>query len=349
MFKIGSIASGMGMHLHGLKKIGGVPVWAIECDEAIARCYQQNHPESRIICNKVQDVAIDDLEDIDCLTVTLSCKNASISRGADWGETEQDTAAATAAANILRGKLPKFFLLENVWRYRTFESFRVFQSALAECGYYFRYYKLNCKDWGVAQSRDRLYGVGVRHGAFWDIIEPSLPILGWHEAIADLIPELPEVKLAPWQIKKFPQLDKTCLVPDSSNWTSLVSVGQPALTVRAGHQSFKALIKHAGGGRDNDRLYHSDEPSFTIRALGRSADHHSKLADAIVGDRVVAVTPRACLRFFGDKETADSIWLPPTKSLAMEVVGNGASWVMFEALMQTLLATSQKPFFVSVA
>jgi (p)ppGpp synthase/HD superfamily hydrolase len=36
MFKIGSIASGMGMHLHGLKKIGGVPVWAIECDEAIA-------------------------------------------------------------------------------------------------------------------------------------------------------------------------------------------------------------------------------------------------------------------------------------------------------------------------
>lgn len=341
IFKIGSIASGMGMHLHGLKKLGGVPVWAIECDSAIAHCYSMNHPESRIICNKVEGVATSDLEDVDLLIVTLSCKNASISRGADWGETSLDVVAATAAANILRAKLPKFFLLENVWRYRTFESFRIFQSALAECGYYFRYYKFNCKHWGVSQSRDRLYGVAVRHGAFWDITPPSSRIVGWYETTSDLIPELPDVKLAPWQIKKFPQLE---LIGKRSD------VGRREIQPSSSFlQTSSFLIKHAGGGRGSDRLYHESEPSFTIRALGRSADYHSKLADAIVGDRVVGVTPRACLRFFGDKETADSIWLPPTKSLAMEVVGNGASWVMFESLGQCLLATNEKPFFVLAA
>ena len=50
-----------------------------------------------------------------------------------------------------------------------------------------------------------------------------------------------------------------------------------------------------------------------------------------------AVTPAACLRFFGDKETADSIKLPyDHKSLSMEVVGNGCSWEMLQILVKHL-------------
>ncbi|RCJ41929.1 hypothetical protein A6769_38560 [Nostoc punctiforme NIES-2108] len=336
-FKIGSIASGMGMHLHGLKQIGGVPVWAIECDEAIAHCYHQNH-KSEVYIKKVQDVAPSDLADIDLLITTLSCKNASIAN-ANRGELPEDAAAGIATGDIIKALKPQYFMLENVWGYRKFESFKQIQAALDECGYYSRFYKFNCRNWGIAQSRDRLYLLASKDGTFADPVPPQISEVGWYEVIADLIDELPETTLAPWQLRKFPELAReanSCLIPDHSNWTNLIPQSAPCSTVREGHQTFKALIKRAGGGRDSDRLYQSDEPSFTIRAMGRKSDNHSRIADAIVGDRIVAVTPRACLRFFGDKETADNIWLPPTKSLANEVVGNGASWVMFKSLFEHL-------------
>lgn len=374
-FKIGSVASGMGLHLHGLKQLGGVLAWAIEMDEAIAHCYTQNH-NSQLYLNRVENVDPKELADIDLLTITLSCKNASTAKGANRGETKEDVQGAIASSNILRAKLPKYVMLENVWQYRNFEAFKIIQKALSDCGYYFQFYKFNLRDWGIAQSRDRLYLLAVRHGAFHSPMPPAwvdegYREVGWYEAIKDLIPELPQTTLAPWQQKKFPELVQTCLVPDHSqrtvlvpqdkpastviashqsfkalikesvmvpdqSSTNLVPQGKPSLTVLSGHQTLKALIKRCGGGRDSDRLYHHEEPSFTIRAVGRNSDHHSRIADAVVGDKVVAVTPRACLRFFGDAETADSIWLPPTKSLANEVVGNGASWVMFKNLFKTL-------------
>jgi site-specific DNA-cytosine methylase len=295
----------MGMHLHGLIAAGGVPVWAVECDPEIAQVYRMNH-HGRLYVKRVEDCDPQELFDIDCLTVTLSCKNASIAQGSSWGETLDDVSAGIATAKIIKAKLPKVVLLENVWRYCQFQSFQEIEKTLAECGYYFRYYRLNTSDFGVAQSRVRLYGVAVRGGAFWDITLPNVKTCGWYEAIADLIPTFPETDLANWQKEKFPWLNKNST----------------------------ALIKRVGGGRESDRIYHASKPAFTIRTFGRNADYHSVSGTAIADRKIVAVTPRACLRFFGDKETADKIWLPSKKALAQEVVGNGASWTMFKFLIQ---------------
>lgn len=338
-FTIGSVASGAGMHLHGLKAIGGVPTWAIEMDEAIAHCYTQNHG-GKIHIKKVEDVPVEDLEEVDLLIATLSCKNASISKGANRGELQADIAAAMAVRAIIKAKKPKYFMLENVWLYRSFEGFGFIRAALEELGYYSRFYKFNLRDWRIAQSRDRLYLLASRDSSFPDPVAPKGKEIGWYEAIADLIDHLPQTTLAPWQQKKFPELMESvnsCLIRDcNSDRATLVPPDKPALTVLSTCQSFRALIKRVGGGRDSDRLYQQNEPAFTIRAVGRNSDHHSRIADAVVGDKVVAISPRACLRFFGDKETADNIWLPPTKSLACEVVGNGASWVMFRKLFECL-------------
>ena len=322
-FKIGSIASGMGMHLHGLKhkQLGGTPVWAIECDEAIAHCYSMNHPNSQLILKRAQDVNKNELADIDLLIATPSCKNASTVKGDKRGETTEDYAVGEAIALTIESKLPKFFLLENVWQYRSFKAFERIKATLDECGYCFNYYHFNAADWGVAQSRKRLYLIAVRGGSFFGPVPPNIE-LGWYKAIADIIPTLESVKLTKLQ--------------------SLMLSRHPLV-------SSPQLIRRVGARVGSDRPYRADEPSFTIRALGRASDYHWHQADVCIGDKLYALSPRACLRLFGDKETADSIWLPPTKSLAMEVVGNGASWVMFKVLMQSLLATSHKPFFVSVA
>jgi site-specific DNA-cytosine methylase len=317
--KIGSIASGMGMHLHGLKKLGGSPVWAVECDGAIAHCYKQNH-QGQIYLKPVQSLDLTELPDIDLLIATPSCKNASTAKGSSRGETAEDYAVGEAIALTIQSKLPKFFLLENVWGYRNFKAFERIKAALNEYGYYFNYYNFNAADWGVAQSRRRLYLMAVRGGSFFNPVPPKVS-LGWGEAIADIIPTLTE-----YQLTKL-QLDS--ILRHSTTGTQ--------------------LIRRVGARVGSDRPYAFNEPAFTIRALGRSCDRHWHQADVYLNGKAHALSPRACLRLFGDKEIADSIWLPPTKSLAMEVVGNGASWAMFEALGRSLLATNQKPFFLSVA
>ncbi|MBP5973576.1 DNA cytosine methyltransferase [Brasilonema sp. CT11] len=308
-FTIGSIASGMGMHLWGLIEIGGVPSWAIECDERIAEVYKRNHPTSLMLCNRAETISPNDVSDIDCLIATPSCKNASLLRGAGLQEQSEDISLATATANFIKAKRPKLFLLENVWQYRCFQSFHIIANTLRELGYFFAFWRLNCASFGVAQSRFRLYAVGVRGENSVDLsLIPQFQSKGWLEAIADIIPILPETTLAPWQKQKFPQLPYAC------------------------------LLKRAGGGRKSDRPYLSNEPSFTIRALGKNCARHWHQADIKIGENIYPLTPRAALRLFGDTKTSDRIWLPENNCLAMECVGNGASWVICKVLAQAVFA-----------
>lgn len=331
MVKIGSICSGMGMALHGL----GANIWGIECDPDIADVYTKNHPRSKIICDYVQNVNPNELEDVDCIIATPSCIRASVANP-NAGESQEDIVVANAIANILKAKLPKFFILENVEGYKKFESFEIIQGALSECGYYSSFQILNLKDFGIAQSRKRLYLMAVRGGFFLNI-QPHGIKKGWYEAIQDLIPTLPDTELADWQINRFPDIQESCLIPDHSNWTPLRKSSEPSITVRAGHATVKAiLVRKYGANKSNNRPYKKHEPTFTIRALGRKADNHWHQADVIVEKQVKAVIPRACLRFFGDKETADKIWLPDRKSLAMEVVGNGASWEIMQVILKQI-------------
>ncbi|MDF5715437.1 MAG: DNA cytosine methyltransferase [Rhizonema sp. NSF051] len=307
-FSIGSIASGMGMHLWGLKSLGGFPAWAIECDPQIGEVYTENHPDSLMVCDRVENLSPDNLPDIDCLIATPSCKNASLLRGSGLQETNSDLAVGNAIAKFIDAKRPKIFLLENVWQYRKFDSFRVIQTALQNNEYGFAYYKINCSRLGVAQSRVRLYCIGIRFCQPPN--EPNLPEcsqVSWHDALQDILGTLPETILAPWQQKKFPELPHTC------------------------------LLKRVGGGRKSDRPYLPGEPSFTIRALGRGCDRHWRQGDIKVGDKIHILTPRAALRLFGDAQTSDRIWLPTRNALAMECVGNGASWVVFQWLAQAAM------------
>jgi site-specific DNA-cytosine methylase len=293
MMKIGSICSGMGMALHGI----GKPVWAIEYDQAIAQCYRENHGDG-IIVDAVERVAHSALEDVDLVIATPSCVRASIA--SQRGESEEDINVASAVATILDKKLPKFFILENVEGYKNFRSFGLIKGKCTNLGYHTTVLILNLKDFGIAQSRKRLYLIASQK-PFFDLQIPYVQ-RGWYEAVKDLWEDLPEVSLSTWQLKP--------------------------------HRT--ALIRRCGANKSNNRAYLPHEPSFTIRAFGRKASHHWHQGDVVVDGHARALTPRAMVRLFGDKATADKIWLPSSKSLACEVVGNGASWEIFQNILGTI-------------
>lgn len=297
--KIGSICSGMGMALHGL----GDRIWGIEYDPAIADIYEANHGKG-IICSPAEKIDPDTLEDVDCMVATPSCIRASNAanhcNSSKTREAIDDLSVAWAIADIISRKLPKFFILENVPGYKNFESYKKIIETLYANQYYVRTQKLNLKDFGIAQSRDRIYVMAIRNVFFMDIVPPNKK-LGWYDAIADIVDTLPDTTLTSWQ-----------------------------------HPVGDCLFRRCGANKFNNRLYAPQEPAFTIRAYGRKAGGHWHQADVSIGGNFKALTPQAELRFFGDKETADKIKLPSSKALASEVVGNGASWQIMQYLLSHL-------------
>ena len=294
MIRIGSICSGMGMALHGL----GTTAWGIEYDSEIAAIYSKNH-KGIIINDYVENVTPKTLEDVDCIIATPSCIRASVANP-KGKESFEDKSVAEAIVNILKVKLPQFFILENVEGYKNFESFEIIRAYLTTLGYHVICQNLNLKDFGIAQSRKRMYLYAAK-SPFTHVV-PPLQYTGWYKAVKDIISSLPDTTLAKYQLN----------IPNT-------------------------LVRRVGANKSNNRVYEKHEPCFTIRAFGRKADNHWHQADIIGTDYIKAVTPRACLRFFGDKRTADSIWLPNRNALAMEVVGNGASWKIMQILLNQMM------------
>ena len=68
-------------------------------------------------------------------------------------------------ACILKSKLPKYFILENVNRILTIDNKKTFltiQEILHKIGYNFRIFKLDSKDYGVPQTRRRVFICGIK-------------------------------------------------------------------------------------------------------------------------------------------------------------------------------------------
>lgn len=300
--RVGSICSGAGIHLHGWS----VPVWAIECDREIAQCYKDNHGNN-VIVDCVENIAPSELKLVDCILATPSCKNASIANNKK-SETQQDFDIAIAVTNILESRQPKYFLLENVVGYQNFTSFDIIITALQNLGYYWQIHKLNLANFGIAQSRRRMYLIASKH-PIPIIIFPQYSAIGWYEAIQDLIPSLPDSFITNWQQRLIDKWD------DYPNIYAVKRIG-------ANCKALRSLLPY--------------EPMYTWRAFGRNCGNHWQQVNIVVNGTTKIITPKAALRFFGDKQTADKIILPSNNAIASECVGNGASWVIFDWLIKNL-------------
>ena len=299
---IGSICSGGGIALHGL----GTTVWGIEIDKAIAEVYQRNFPSSQMHVDSVEKVSYWELADVDAIIATPSCKNASCANSKQ-GETQQDKDVALAIARIISSKLPKFFILENVVGYQNFESLEIIKRKLRQFGYFIQSIVLSLTDLGIPQSRKRYYLLAKKNPGNSGFLLPEIKYdqMGWESAIADLINELPATKFTA------PQL-------------------------RAKGIAKKCLLRRVGISKTNNRAFLPNEPCFTFRAFGRKCSNHWNQANVFIDNRLLSITPKAALRFFGDKATADKIWLPSHKALAMEITGNAASWQAMQFLLKCM-------------
>ena len=257
----------------GLRAAGLHHAWGIEHDPAIAAVARVNGFTVHVADVRAVNYAA--LPHVDWLHASPVCTRASVANSGAT-ESEDDIGMAAAVVRALQAQLPDVFTLENVWQYRKFRAFTGITDALGAMGYFWTYDHVNAADYGVPQIRKRLILRASR--GLLPHLPPPVPWVGWYAAIEDLIPTLPESKLAPWQLARLPEELRAHVLVGGGN-TQMAQVDskarqlwEPAFTVTSGvkmgdnREVLFAGDSSADSWGANYRL--TDAPAFTTKENG---------------------------------------------------------------------------------
>jgi DNA (cytosine-5)-methyltransferase 1 len=161
--RVASLFAGTGGLDLGFINAGHKVLLANDVDHDSAQSYTLNIGD-HMICGDVADIAATQVPTIDILTGGLPCQgfsNANVNK--IDGDARNDLYAQFV--RILLAKQPKFFLIENVRGMLSLDggnAFKKILAALDDAGYATSYKVLNAADYGVPQTRMRLFVVGVK-------------------------------------------------------------------------------------------------------------------------------------------------------------------------------------------
>jgi len=171
MVTIGTVCSGIGAPEKALARlgIGYEVVYFCEIDKHAEKsfCAIHNEPKSKNLVD-LTAIQIDRLpHDIDLIVGGTPCQDFSIAGGRAGGEKDSQTRSSLMwwLVEIIRNTKPKVVLWENVPGCLAADmkrNYKKFISTLNEIGYKTYAKILNSKDFGVPQSRDRVFVLAIR-------------------------------------------------------------------------------------------------------------------------------------------------------------------------------------------
>lgn len=346
----GSLFTGFGLVDIGAMAAGYNPIWGNEYDAEIAGVASMNGLHNIIIEN-VLALHPKDFERPDLFHASPVCTRASNANSQaavnDDGlrESKDDIDLAEKIAEFIRYMKPPTFTLENVRGYKHFRSFKLIINALADCGYMYDVSVLNAADFGVPQTRHRLFCRAVL-GGFVPFLPAPVPWVGWYSAIEDIIDTLPDDEFAEWQMARLPEHyknfalgvgDFSMPVDEQHPMNTITSnrnqsgvraflIGdqqgqfkegqEPSMTVNPGeHGGFPRGFLMAGAGNTN----------FEEAKPGKGTREYNEPAHTVGADGAGGRTPRAFLlnsNMSGDE--GDKISLSAGDEPAFTVAGSAA-------------------------
>ena len=157
--------AGIGGFRSGLSHYGDffVPVGYCEIDPYAKRAYEAIYePKGEIYFEDARGIVPESLPDIDLICGGFPCQSFSIA-GKRGGFEDARGTLFFEIARIARVKRPRFLLLENVPGLLSHDGCRTFATILGtmdELGYHVAWQVLNSADFGVPQSRKRVFIIG---------------------------------------------------------------------------------------------------------------------------------------------------------------------------------------------
>lgn len=294
MRAFGSTHTGGGGADLGAIAAGLAPVAGVEYDAAIAEVGRRNIGD-HIQVARAEDVDYGAWPTLFWLHSSPSCKTASQANN-DGGEGPADLSSAAAIVRAIETIRPRRFSLENVWQYRTYQSFANILAALHTQGYAVNFWHLNSADYGVPQTRKRLILVAsldhtprkplATHQDPARIVAGQASMLaqlppwcGWYGAVADIIHTFEPTEPAPWQVARLPaELCETLLIHPTEQRTFPTRDGEaPSFTVTCANGfTPRAFIV----GRTSDMpIRDRHEPALTVMASLKSQTVRAYIVD----------------------------------------------------------------------
>lgn len=247
--KIISLFSGAGGLDKGFEDAGMNIIWANEFDKKIHETYRYNFPNTDLDKRNIEDLKAKDLPNCDGFIGGPPCQSWSIA-GSLRGINDPRGRLFYKYSELIKAKKPKFFLAENVPGMRLKRnndaSSQIF-TTFKDLGYNTRVIQVNAHDYGVPQSRKRVFCIGY------------LKDYGKAFELPNKINPRPVLKDAIWDLRNnaIPALDKHKNNPKTKVPNHEYMTGD-----------FSSIYK------SRNRVRSWDEPSFTIQAGGRHAPCH---------------------------------------------------------------------------
>ena len=361
--------SGIGGFREGLTQAGGFTCAGhCEIDQHADRSYRALFDtEGEWFCDDIRKADPEELPDVELLCGGFPCQAFSIA-GNRGGFADPRGTLFFEIARLTEAKRPAYLLLENVPGLLNHDGGRTFAAilhALDGLGYFVEWQVLNSKDFGVPQSRKRVYLIGYLDKRCRGKIFPFTETAG-----------TPLIQIRPGAQGErvySPEGVSCTLTADCGGFggkTGLYEVGLPIeentkqgyKTAHPGDSINLAYsTTNTRRGRVGRNIAHTltadgnqgalcfvdmnEDPKFTENArclnTGQTISHHHKGEASGVwdGKRIRRLTPRECLRLQGWKdERIDKVIPLQSDAQLYQQAGNGVTVNVVEAIGRRLAA-----------
>ena len=151
----GAGGSSIGARMAGVKIVAAIDNWNIA-----SLTYSSNLPVTKVINEDIKKVSPKRLHeiigDIDLILASPECTNHSCAKGSGV-RCENSRMTAFQVIRFTKEFIPKWVVIENVIQMRSWDRHLELIDKLQKLGYYVREEILNAQDFGVPQSRRRLF------------------------------------------------------------------------------------------------------------------------------------------------------------------------------------------------
>lgn len=314
--------AGIGGFHYVLKKYKAHCVFASEWDKEAQEVYFQNHhikPNGDITKIKEEQVP-----DHDILCAGFPCQAFSIS-GKQKGFEDARGTLFFDILRIIRYKKPKVVFLENVANLKKHDKGRTFsfmKKLLEDEGYFVREKVLNAKDFGLAQSRERIVIVASLGKAFdFDKVKNLSSVV-----IKDVLDKKPEQVL---EESEYTILPKNLWKKQKSG---LIFCGYRNKVMRT--NGVRENSEHLSRShKQPNRIYHVDGSHPTLSSQESSGRYF-----VYDGKKVRKLSLRECYRLQGFPE---NFKMSQSKTQAYKQIGNSVPLNLIDAVAKEII----KQFF----
>lgn len=302
--RVADLFAGAGGFSTGAARAGCSVVYAANHDPRAVKAHHANHPDTEHSCQDLQQADWALVPSHDILLASPACQGHSRARGRAGREGQRvDSQRSTAWAVVSCAEFhrPGAVIVENVAEFLSWNLFPSWKDAMGRLGYKVTENVLNAADFGVPQSRERVFIVAAKREI--RLVSPKLA----HVAAESIIN---------W---------------DAGNWNVIDKPGRAASTlaqIAAGRKRYgkRFLVAYYGNEKDGRSL---SRPLGTVTTKERFA-----LVD---GDQMRMLTVDEIRQAMGFPEGYE---LGPVKKTAIHLLGNAVVPKVAEEVIKQVRSAS---------